>query len=89
MTRFCSLIKSFVYCKEDILSYQIAGCFNGTKTSRMPKRNQGKFNCSCHDPFKKTVFTCSSSGSPKEVRITLNLTLDFDCIIIRIILIIN
>ncbi len=30
------------------------GCFNGTKTSYMPK-DQGKFDFSCHDPFKGIV----------------------------------
>ncbi len=30
---------------------KLAGCFNGTKTPHMPK-DQGKFDFSCHDPFK-------------------------------------
>ncbi len=32
----------------------LAGCFNGTKTSYMSK-DQGKFDFSCHDPFKENV----------------------------------
>jgi len=30
---------------------KLAGRFNGTKISSMPK-DQGKFYFSCHDPFK-------------------------------------
>ncbi len=29
---------------------KLTGCLNCTKTSYMPK-DQGKFDCSCHDPF--------------------------------------
>ncbi len=34
---------------------KLAGCFNGTKTSYMPK-DQGIFYLSCHDPFKEIHF---------------------------------
>ncbi len=35
---------------------KLAGCFNGTKTSYMPK-DQGKFDFSCHDdPFTGQTF---------------------------------
>ncbi len=36
---------------------KLAGCFNGTKTSNMPK-DQGKLDFLCHDPFK-VAFMCN------------------------------
>jgi len=36
---------------------KLAGCFNGTKTSYMSK-DQGKFDFSCHDPFKILKVMC-------------------------------
>ncbi len=41
----------FFIMRKTFQAMKLAGCFNGTKTSYMPK-DQGKFDFSCHDPFK-------------------------------------